>query len=65
VMLNEPRAVEAQPIGELDLFDRFVELPLLVTVVPGPGHFVFEEQPEPHRGTLIAAREGMIGMGAQ
>ena len=54
VMLDDPRAVEAQPIRQFDLLHGFVELSLLVTRVPGPGHFVLEEQTELHRAPRTA-----------
>ena len=49
VVLDEPRAVEAQAVGELDLLERLAEDPLLVAVGPRARHLVLEEQPELHR----------------
>ena len=51
VVLDDPCAVDADPVGELDLLERLGEHPPLVAVVPGPGHLVLEEQPELHRRT--------------
>ena len=55
-MLDDPRAVEAEPVGELDLFEGFGEHPLLVAVVPRPGYLVLEEQPELHRAPQSGCR---------
>ena len=48
-MLNQPRALETEAIGELDLLERLAQDSFLVAVRPGPRHLVLEEQPELHR----------------
>ena len=55
-MLDEPGAVEAEPIGELDLLQRLGEHALLVAVRPGTRHLVLEEQPELHCGPRLSGR---------
>jgi len=48
VVLDEPEAVDPDPVGELGLLERLVEHPLLVAVLPGPRHLVLVEDPEAH-----------------
>jgi hypothetical protein len=60
MVLDDPCAIEAQPIGQFDLLHRFVELPLLVTLAPGPRHFVLEEQPELHGAVHTAIEECIV-----
>jgi hypothetical protein len=47
-MLDEPHRFEAEPVGKLDLLERFVEHPPLVAVGPGSWHLVLIEEAEPH-----------------
>jgi hypothetical protein len=49
VMLDQPRAFEAEPVGQLDLVERLAEDPLFVAVGPRTRHLMLEEQPELHR----------------
>ena len=48
-MLHQPRAVETEAVGQLDLLQRLAEHPLLVAVGPRTRHLMLEEQPELHR----------------
>ena len=48
VMLDEPCAVDADPVGELDLFERLGEDARFVAVFPRARHLMLEEQPESH-----------------
>src|SRR5207245_780639 len=48
VVLDLPREVVAQPIGELDLVERLLQQPILAALVPRPGELVLVEDPEPH-----------------
>ena len=59
-MFDEPGAVEAEPVGELDLLERFAKDSLLVAVGPRAGHLVLVEQPESHSGHHCCERVTLI-----
>ncbi len=48
VVLDLPCVIDPEPVGELDLFQRVVEQPVLGTVVPRPRQLVFVEDSELH-----------------
>jgi len=48
VVLDDPHAVDADAVGELDLLERLVHDPPLVAVDPGAGRLVLVEQSELH-----------------
>ena len=52
VVLHQPRVVEAEAVGQLDLLERLAEHSLLVIVGPRARHLVLEEQAELHREPL-------------
>ena len=47
-MLDLPRMVVAQPVGQLDLVERILVEPVLVAGVPGAGQLQFVENTEFH-----------------
>ena len=51
VVLDLPRVVVAEAVGELDLVEAVVEQPVLVAVGPRPGQLVLVEDPELHRSS--------------
>jgi hypothetical protein len=51
VMLDFPRVVDTQPIGEGNLVERIAEHAMFVTVVPRPRELVFIEDAESHVGS--------------
>ena len=61
VVLDLPRVVEAEPVGQLDLVEGLVEEPVLVVLAPRLGELVLVEDPElhdpsrPHRTLPVAA----------
>jgi len=59
-MLNEPRAIEAELVGERDLLERLGEHTRLIAFRPRTWHLVFVEQPELQRGPLLRARATRI-----
>ena len=60
VVLDLPRVVDAQPIGQLDLGQRVLEELLLATRSPGPRQLVLVEDPESHARSFRA--HGMAGV---
>ena len=48
VVLDLPRVVDAEPVGEFDLIERVLEQALLVAVVPRPRQLMFVEDAEFH-----------------
>ncbi len=63
VMLDFPRVVDAEPVGELDLFEGLVEEALLVAVAPRSRELMLIENSELHDVSLLgreifAARPG-------
>ena len=48
VVLDAPRVVEAEPIGELDLRERVLEELVLATFLPRTGKLELVEDPELH-----------------
>src|SRR5262245_25802005 len=48
VVLDLPRVVEAEPVGELHLRERVLEQPLLVPLAPRPRQLVLVEHAELH-----------------
>jgi hypothetical protein len=53
VMLDLPRVVVAEPVGELDLVERVVQQLVFASLVPRPGELVLVEDPELHRGSSL------------
>ncbi len=49
VVLDLPHVVEAQRVGELDLFEGVLEQAVLRAVLPGTAHLVLVEDAELHR----------------
>ena len=54
VVLDLPRVVDAEAVGQLDLVERLLEEPVLVAVVPGARDLVLVEDAELHRGPPVA-----------
>ncbi len=52
VVLDLPRVVEAEPVGELDLLERLVEESMLVPGVPGLRQLELVENAKSHRSVL-------------
>jgi len=50
-MFDAPRIVVAEPVGELDLVERFVNEAVLGACVPGFGELEFVEDTESHGDT--------------
>lgn len=57
VMLDFPRVVVAQLVGQLDLVEAVTEQPILVIVGPRPRQLVFVEDPESHGARSGSATE--------
>ena len=51
VVFDLPDVVDAQPIGQFYLVQRFLEQTVFVAFVPGSGDLVFVENPEFHRSS--------------
>ena len=47
-MFDLPRHVDADPVGDLDLFERVLEQPMLAVLVPRPWKLVLVEDAELH-----------------
>ncbi len=64
MMLDLPRVVVAQPVGELDLGERVLQLLVLAPGPPRPGQLMFVEDAEFHGCALqkVAMRSAMVGM---
>ena len=56
VVLDEPGAVDADPVGELDLLERLGEDAGFVAVLPRARHLMLEEQPESHASSARGRR---------
>ena len=52
VMLDFPRVIDAEPVGELDLRQRVLKQALLAVRLPGARQLVFVEDPEAHARML-------------
>jgi hypothetical protein len=48
VVLDLPHVLDAEPVGELDLFERVVDERLLARLIPRPAHLVLVEDAELH-----------------
>ena len=51
-MLDLPRVVDPEPVGELDLLEGVVDQALLVVGLPGPRQLVLVEDAELHGRTV-------------
>jgi hypothetical protein len=56
VMLDFPRVVDAQPIGEGNLVKRITEHAMFVAVLPRPRELVFVEDAESHGAPVVWLR---------
>ncbi len=48
VVFHLPDVIDAHPVGQLDLFERVLQQPVLVVGLPRPGQLVLVEDPETH-----------------
>src|SRR5439155_11297223 len=61
VVLDAPRVVEAEPVGELDLRERVLEELVLATFLPRTGKLELVEDPELHLAEAYRNRSAMRG----
>jgi hypothetical protein len=58
MVFDFPGVVDAEPVREFDLVERFLEQPVLVAVIPRPRQLVFVENAEFHEAFLSTRRPG-------
>jgi len=61
-MLDFPRVVDAEPVGELDLVERLLEQALLAVRGPRSRELVLVEDSESHSGMVAQNAAPLCGM---
>ena len=56
VVLHLPDTVKAEPVGELNLFERVMNQLLFAVLASGTGKLMFIEESEPHLACSLPAR---------